>query len=267
MSEHIKTRVDANGVATVLIDRNERKNAMTWAMLRAFTDAFAELGDDPSVRVIVLTGGDQGSFCAGTDLSDLESTPEAERGTRGGAAGGGDRGPERYWQVLQCPKPVIAAIDGAAVGMGAEFTSQADVRIASSRARFAWNFVHRGLVPDTGAGTWLLPRLIGVQRALRYLYTGEFLSAEHAYEIGYVVELVRPERLLETAYAEAERWLAGSPFAMSRVKALVYDGLERSAAEHVEENRRRMQECFASNDHKEGVAAFLEKRTPKFTGT
>ena len=97
---------------------------------------------------------------------------------------------------MACPKPVIAAIDGPAVGMGAEFTSQCDIRIASSRARFAWNFSHRGLVPDTGAGSWLLPRLIGVSQALWLLYSGEFISAREAHELKYVATVVEPDELI-----------------------------------------------------------------------
>jgi enoyl-CoA hydratase len=150
--------------------------------------------------------------------------------------------------------------------MGAEFTSQCDVRIATSRARFAWNFVHRGLVPDTGAGTWLLPRLIGPQAALRLLYSGEFLGAEEALAIGYVARVVEPDQLLDAAREEARRYLAGSPFSQRLIKDLVYRGLERSLADHIRNHVPALQACFASQDHKEGVAAFLERREPRFTG-
>lgn len=262
MSEFIKTKIDERGVATLLIDRAERKGAMTYAMLGDFIDTLAALSEDNSVRVVILTGGPTGSFCAGTDLSDLASVPGKERGLRGTAS---ERG--KWWPIVECTKPVIAAIDGPAVGMGAEFTSQCDVRIATPRARFAWNFVHRGLVPDTGAGTWLLPRLIGPQRAFRLLYSGAFLSAEEALAIGYVTEVVAPEALLDAAYAEAERYLAGSPFALAKLKGLVYEGLDRSLDEHMQAHTDAMAACFASDDHAEGVASFLEKRAPNFTGT
>lgn len=262
MSEYIKSTVDERGIATVLIDRNDRRNAMSFAMLRAFIDTIGRLGEDPAVRVLVVTGGDQGSFCAGTDLSDLDSVPGKDRGLRGSAQESG-----KWWPLLKCPKPVIGAIDGPAVGMGAEYTSQCDVRIATTRARFAWNFVHRGLVPDTGAGTWLLPRLLGPQKALQLLYSGEFLSAEEAHAIGYVARLVEPRDLLAAAHAEAEKYLKGSPFALTRIKALVYEGLERSAEAHMEAHTAALKECFGSNDHHEGVRSFLEKRAPRFTGT
>lgn len=262
MSEFIKSNIDPDGIAVLRIDRPERRNAMSFAMLGAFIETVARLGADPAVRVLIVTGGDQGAFCAGTDLSDLNSIPGKERGLRGSAEDSG-----RWWPLLKCPKPVIAAIDGPAVGMGAEFTSQCDVRIATPRARFAWNFVHRGLVPDTGAGTWLLPRLIGPQKALQLLYSGAFLSADEALAIGYVASVVEPENLLAAARAEAEHYLKGSPFALSRIKTLAYEGLERSAAEHMKAHTAALKECFGSDDHAEGVASFLEKRPPRFTGT
>jgi enoyl-CoA hydratase len=157
-------------------------------------------------------------------------------------------------------------VDGAAVGMGAEFTSQFDVRIASSRARFAWNFAQRGLVPDMGAGSWLLPRLIGLQPALRLLYSGDFLTADGALELGYVTQVVEPEQLLPAARAEAERFFQGSPFSHRRIKELVYRGLERDVDVHMTHHRQALQECFGSQDHAEGVASFLERRAPRFTG-
>ena len=162
---HIRYAVDGDGIATLTIDRPEKRNAMTYAMLGAFIAKVAEAGADDKVRVLIVTGGG-GSFCAGTDLADLATIPGETRGVRGEAHEGG-----KWWPLVACPKPVIGAIDGFAVGMGAEFTSQCDVRIVSTRARFAWNFAHRGLVPDTGAGSWLLPRLIGPSRALRLLYS------------------------------------------------------------------------------------------------
>ncbi|MCB1646086.1 MAG: enoyl-CoA hydratase/isomerase family protein, partial [Pseudomonadales bacterium] len=144
-----------DGIATVTINRPEKRNAMSYAMLSDFIDTMAKAGEDDDARVVILTGT-PGSFCAGTDLSDLSTRPGETRGLRGSA-----EEKSRWWPIVQCPKPVICAVDGPAVGMGAEFTSQCDIRIASTRARFAWNFAHRGLVPDTGAGSWLLPRLIG----------------------------------------------------------------------------------------------------------
>ena len=262
MSEFIKHAIDDRGIATLTINRPERKNAMSFAMLGAFIEASASLDENPDVRVIVVTGGTEGAFCAGTDLSDLDSIPGKDRGLRGSSE---DR--HKWWPLLQTTKPVIAAIDGPAVGMGAEFTSQCDIRIASPRARFAWNFVHRGLVPDTGAGTWILPRILGPQKALELLYSGRFVSADEALGLGYVTQVVESDQLMETAYGYAEAFLKGSPFALARIKALVYAGLERSIGEHMAAHTQAMGECFKSDDHREGVKSFLEKREPHFTGT
>jgi len=257
---HIRYEVDGEGIATLTIDRPEKRNAMTYAMLSAFLARVAEAGGDERVRVLIVTGAG-GTFCAGTDLADLATIPGETRGTRGGASEG-----EKWWPLIRCPKPVIGAIDGYAVGMGAEFSSQCDVRIVSSRARFAWNFAHRGLVPDTGAGSWVLPRLIGPSRALGLLYSGAFLEADEALTIGYANRVVGPERLQEAAREEARRYLASSPFSLRHMKALVWQGLERDVSAHMAAHVEALTACFRSSDHKEGVASFLEKRPAKFTG-
>ena len=246
------------GIATVVIDRPAKRNALTYALLGDFLGAVKRAGEDPAVSVVIVTGSG-GAFCAGTDLADLASTPTSARG-RSGSDG------ERGWPLLACPKPVIAAVDGVAVGMGAEFTSQCDVRIASTRARFAWNFAQRGLVPDTGAGSWLLPRLVGPARALELLYSGRFVGADEALALGYVLRVVSPEECLPAARELAESFLAGSPFSQRRMKELVYRGFDRTQGEHLKAHAEALRECFGSADHKEGVAAFLEKRPARFTG-
>ncbi len=259
MSDHILYEVE-DGIATITIDRPEKKNAMTYVMLSNFIEVVRRAGGDPAARVVILTGV-PGAFCAGTDLSDLATVPGEERGLRGSAE---ER--DRWWPLVECPKPVIAAVDGPAVGMGAEFTSQCDIRLATPNARFAWNFAHRGLVPDTGAGSWLLPRIIGPSRALRLLYTGEFLSVEQALAIGYVEAVVTPDALLSEARALAEAILKGSPFSHARIKSLVYEGLGTDVGAHMQRHTQALAECFKSYDHQEGVAAFLERREAKFTG-
>lgn len=259
MTDFIRYSV-RDGVGTICIDRPEKKNAMTYAMLGEFIATVERAGNDPETKVVIVTGSGN-AFCAGTDLADLASVPGERRGLRGSAE---DRG--RWWPIVECPKPVIAAIDGAAVGMGAEFSSQCDIRIATPRARFAWNFVHRGLVPDTGAGSWLLPRLIGPARALRLLYTGEFLDATRAHAIGYVDEIVAVESLQAHAFDLARTIARGSPFSQKRIKALLYEGLGRDVGDHMRAHTKALAECFASADHREGVASFLERRDAQFSG-
>lgn len=260
MSDWVTYEVDEQ-IVRITLNRPEKRNAMTYGMLDDFERAIERAGDDETVRVVIVTGSG-GAFCAGTDLSELSDTAEGDRGR-------GDR-PRREgvdaWPLLACPKPVIAAIDGYAVGMGAEFTSHADVRIASTAAKFSWNFGRRGLVPDTGAGTWLLPRLIGVSPALRLFYSGEVIDADEALRLGYVTRVVEPDDLLDAALDEARSYLATAPFATARTKELTYGGLERDLAEHLAAHREAIEACFHSEDHREGVAAFMEKRAPRFTG-
>ena len=257
---HIRYEV-SDRVATVTIDRPEKRNAMTYAILAEFHEAIHRAGSDESVGAVVLTGAG-GAFCAGTDLADLAETPEDERSGRGR-----DQPAARVpWPIVACPKPVVAAVDGPAVGMGAEFATQCDVRVASTRARFGWIFVLRGLVADTGAGTFLLPRLIGPTAAMRLLFSGEIIDASEALQLGFVTQVVEPDDLAAAAEDEAQRYLNASPFAVRRTKELVYGGMFRPVDEHLRETARMLEECFRSEDHREGVAAFLERRPAAFTG-
>jgi len=247
-------------IGTITIDRPEKKNAMTFAMLADFTRLVGEAGSDPDISVLIVTGV-PGAFCAGTDLSDLSTIPGEQRGLRGTA-----EETDKWWPLVQCPKPTICVIDGPAIGMGAEFTSQCDLRLATPNARFAWNFVHRGLVPDTGAGTWLLPRIIGLQNALRLTMTGEMVDADEALRMGYILEVVSPDEVMDKAHLLARSIAEGSPHSQKLIKQLTYGGLTASVDEHMERHTRAMSACFRSEDHKEGVAAFLERRPAKFTG-
>jgi enoyl-CoA hydratase/carnithine racemase len=260
MGDHIRYETDGK-VGTITIDRPEKRNAMTYAMLGDFIATVAAADADPGTVVLVVTGV-PGAFCAGTDLADLATIPGESRGLRGTAE-------ERHawWPIAECSKPTICAIDGPAVGMGAEFTSQCDIRLASPNAKFAWNFVHRGLVPDTGAGTWLLPRIIGLQPALRLLYTGAMIDATEAERLGYLSEIVPADQLQARAHELAHTIAAGSPHSLKLVKQLVYAGLTAPVSEHMGRHTTAMAACFASDDHREGVASFLERRPAQFTGT
>ena len=203
MSKHIRYEVSGS-VGTITIDRPEKRNAITYAMLNDLINTFREAGADGRSRVIIFTGV-PGSFCAGTDLADLATIPGNERGLRG-ESGAHDV----WWPAVACPKPVIAAIDGPAVGMGAEYSSHCDVRIGTPNARFAWNFAHRGLVPDTGAGSWLLPRLIGVQPALRLLYSGDMIGSDEALRLGFLSAVVPPEEDEAPLAVDPDRMLAAT---------------------------------------------------------
>jgi enoyl-CoA hydratase len=250
--------LDADGIATITIDNQAHRNAMTYPMIEQMFAGLRSAAEDDSCGAVILTGAGD-AFCAGIDLRFLASLAPEQRGIRVPVTDGAWR-----WNIVACPKPVIAAIDGAAVGMGAEWTSHCDIRIATDRARFAWNFVQRGLVPDTGAGTWLLPRQIGLQAALDLLYSGAWLSAPDALAMGYLKAVVSPEDLINEARTTARRYLGGSPQAQGTLKHLVYDGLGRSIAEHQRVSRKELLRSFHSRDHAEGLAAFLEHRAPRF---
>jgi enoyl-CoA hydratase/carnithine racemase len=262
---HIRYEV-RDRVATVTIDRPEKRNAMTWAILDEFVAAIRRAAADDTARAVVVTGAG-GAFCAGTDLSDLAGIPADQRaGQRREPFAGAEGGAPPPWPIVACPKPVIAAVDGPAVGMGAEFATQCDVRIASTRARFGWIFALRGLVPDTGAGTFLLPRIVGPTAAARLLFSGEIIDAAEAARLGLVTSVVEPGELAAAAEDEARRYLDASPFALRRIKELLYAGMFRPVDEHARETARLLQECFVSEDHREGVAAFLQRRPAVFTG-
>jgi enoyl-CoA hydratase len=250
----------AAGVATITLERPEKLNAARIGTLDELIAALDAADADDAVRVVVVTGSGR-AFCAGTDLADLATIPGETRGLRGSAE---DR--HVWWPLTQARKPTVCAIDGPAVGMGAEFTSQCDLRLASPTARFAWNFVHRGLVPDTGAGTWLLPRIIGLQPALKLLYTGAMVDADEARRLGYVLDVIPSDELLPAAIELAATIAAGSPHSIGLVKRLVYDGLTAPIGEHMERHTEALSACFKSDDHREGVAAFLERRPANFTG-
>jgi enoyl-CoA hydratase/carnithine racemase len=248
-------------VATITIDRPDRRNALDREHVQALLAAVAEASAADAVRAVVLTGAG-GSFCAGTDMHRPDEVSPAHDDWWADMEPNG-----WWWPIVRSPKPFIAAVDGAAIGMGVELTSHCDWRIASTRARFSWNFVHRGLVPDTGAGTWLLPRQVGLANALRLVFSGEPVRAEVAKGMGYVHTVVEPEALARTAREEAERLASVSPLSIRLAKQLIYEGLGTSVADHLPKHVEALRECFASADHAEGFAAWSEKRTPRFTGT
>jgi enoyl-CoA hydratase/carnithine racemase len=255
----------SGGIATITIDRPEKRNALTYAMLASLSAAFREADANGDVRGIVLTGV-PGAFCAGIDLGELSSTAPDRRSVGPDEEVRADAPSGQALAILHCDTPVIAAVDGPAVGLGAELTLQCDIRIATPRARFMWNFVRLGLVPDTGLGSWLLPRIVGLPAAYELLLDGGALDPERALAIRYVSEIVEPDMVLARAHERAAAVAAHSPFAARRIKRLVRSGLSASLDEHLRAHRAAIEECFRSDDHAEAVAAFLERRPPVFTG-
>lgn len=247
-----------DGIGIIEIDRPHRRNALRYEDLATLAQIVTDAGHDPTVRALVLTGRG-GSFCAGIDLGDLAERPPEERQKVGWSS------PRAAWFLMDSPLPVVAAVDGPAAGMGAEISCQADIRIGTESAQFLWNFTHRGLVPDMGVSSLLLPHIVGLPTSLDLLCSGRSLSANEAVARGYLSEIVPAEELLDKACAMAERLAVGSPFALARLKALVYDGLS-DASSHLSRHEQALTDCLGSQDHAEGVAAFLEKRPAVFTG-
>lgn len=248
-------------VALVILNRPERMNAIGWRMLDRFRELIGELDRDDRVRAVVLTGAGRG-FCAGTDLRELaEKNEAAER-----------RPPVRNeqaaapWDMTRIGKPTVAAVNGAAVGLGVELATQCDLRIASHAARFSWAFPHRGLIPDTGAGTYLLPRIVGLQTALNWTLSGRMVGVEEVSAAGFVDEVIDDADLRRRAVERAAELSTGAPLAIRETKRLMYQGLGRDAGGHVEDNAATLGRLFQTEDHREGVMAFLEKREPKFVG-
>ena len=267
-----------DGIATITLDRPDQLNAFTVTMADELVDAFDRASADDAVAAVVVTGRGR-AFCAGMDLSSdgnvfgleesLEPTledlhlrledPEIVTGVR-------DTGGRVSLAIYRCTKPVIGAINGAAVGIGATMTLPMDVRLASDRARIGFVFGRLGIVPEA-ASSWFLPRIVGISRALEWVYSAEILSADEALAGGLVRSVHPAEELLDAAYALARRFTAHrSPVATALARQMMW---RNSAQPHPLEAHRvdSLAMFFTSRgDGAEGVRAFREKRDPEFTG-
>ena len=260
--EQIRYEVDA-GVCTITLDRPARLNAVTTVMIGELVRAFDRADADDAVRVVIVTGSGR-AFCAGADLSSGART--FDRPARGQEGEHRDGGGLVSLRIYDMKKPVIAAINGPAVGFGITMTLPMDVRIASTAARIGFVFARRGVVPEA-CSTWFLPRLVGISQAAEWIYTGRVFSAEEARDAGLVRHVVPPERLLPTA-RELALEIAGNTGAVS--VALARQLLWRMlGADHPMEAHRLDSKCMdwtgRSADAREGVTAFLEKRPARFT--
>ncbi len=252
-----------DGIATITFNRPERMNAMGGALVEETIAALGGFQQDASVRVVIITGAGERAFCAGADVQNLQ--------TRSQEATAMDR--RRYVQsaqkltlaIRQLEKPVLAAVNGVAAGGGCDIALACDIRIASERARFGEVFARIGLFPGTG-GTYFLPRLVGIAKALELIWTGEVIDAHEAERIGLVSRVVPAPELMTATMALARRLAQGPPLAISLAKSAVYRGLDLDVHAALEYAATAESITLSSEDHKEGVRAFREKRPPQFQG-
>lgn len=236
------------------MSRPERHNALSPALSQALGEALGAFDRDPAQRVAILTGAGEQAFCAGADLKILGE--RMDNGIPPGVPGADIAG------IGACRKPVIAAINGLAVGGGFEMALCCDIRIAAETAWFAFPEASRGLLAAVAVS--LLPRMMPVGAAMDLLLSGERMSAEEAWRLGLVQKLVAPDTLMAAAMEKAERIAASSPAAVAASKALVRAWRDLSLGEHHRHQQARFAELVATGDVREGLRAFAEKRAPDF---
>jgi 2-(1,2-epoxy-1,2-dihydrophenyl)acetyl-CoA isomerase len=245
-------------VARITLNRPDRLNSFTVRMHEELRDALASLGD---ARVLVLTGAGRG-FCAGQDLNDRAVSP-------GEAVDLGET-VEAYWNPLirtltSMPQPVIARVNGVAAGAGANIAFACDIVVAAQSAKFIESFSAIGLIPDSG-GTWHLPRIAGQARAMALALTGEPLLAEKAAEWGLIWKAVHDDALDAEVDAIAEKLASLPPLGLAATKEMIRSSWQYSLDEELDRQAGAMRRLGFTEDYQEGVAAFLEKRKPTFTG-
>jgi enoyl-CoA hydratase/carnithine racemase len=274
MSNAETTYLVAERVATITLNRPDKLNAWTAVMEQEMRAAMDAADNDEGVRVIVLTGAGRG-FCAGADMSLLNTVATQgldDRGRKQALATRGNRKGVRadfkrkysYFPALS--KPVIAAINGPVVGLGLVIALYCDLRFASDAAKFSTTFSRRGLVAEYGMA-WMLPRLVGLPNALDLLFSARTIDAAEAQRIGLVNQVFANEQFMEKVNAYARELASSvSPRSMRVMKRQVYDAMFQTLAEAIETSEQEMLASLQSEDFKEGVAHFLEKRAPQFKG-
>jgi 2-(1,2-epoxy-1,2-dihydrophenyl)acetyl-CoA isomerase len=252
----------SEGIARLTLNRPDRLNSFNVAMHGEVRDALDRLAQDRAARVLVLSGAGRG-FCAGQDLGDRAVAPGAQGIDLGESI-------EKYYKPLvlalrNLPMPVIAAVNGVAAGAGANIALSCDLVIATRSASFIQSFSKLGLVPDSG-GTWLLPRLVGNARAMGLALLGDKLSAEQAAQWGLIWGCVEDAEFKTTVDTLAQQLALAPTRGLAQTKRAIYESWGRSFEQQLDQERDFQRELGRSQDYAEGVAAFTEKRNPKFTG-
>lgn len=265
MSEPV-TLETSGPIATLTLNRPEQMNPLGQAGDgEAFAAACAAIEADPQIRVTILTGSGK-AFSAGGDVKAMKQRAGAFSGSPNDVRNGYRRNIHLIVKSLyNLETPVIAAVNGAAIGLGCDVACMADVRIASDRAKFGVTFLKLGLIPGDG-GAWLLPRIIGASRAAELLFTGDVIDADTAAEWGLISRAVPGEALMDEAMALANRMAAQPPQSLRLAKTLLRHGTHASYETIMEMSAASQALMHFTDDHMEGVEAILEKRTPRFEG-
>ena len=250
-------RVERSGAHATLVIDHPKANAISSAVIAAFTSALDDLERDPSVRALVVTGAGERFFAAGADITEFPAAAAAGRP----AAGGG----ELCKRLAALPKPSVAAVNGVAFGGGCEIALACDVRIAAESARFGQPEIKLGIIPGWG-GTQRLPRAVGVSRAMRLLLTGEAIDARTALDWGLVSEVVADGDVRGRAEALAEDLAAQAPLAVAAITRAVREGLDKPLGHGLDVETHEFTRLFSSDDAREGISAYLEKRPPTWKG-
>ncbi len=246
----------AEGVALVRINRPDVSNALNLEVRKLIARPLTELGEDDTTRCIVLAGNDK-SFAAGADIKEMAGAGTIEMLARG---------THKLWRAIAaCPKPVIAAVNGFALGGGCELAMTCDIIIAGESAKFGQPEVKIGIIPG-GGGTQRLTRAAGKYKAMRYILTGDPFSAKEAFDMGLVSEITADADVEKRALEMAQQIAALPPLAILQAKETVLRGMDASLDTGLALETRAAQILFSSQDQKEGMAAFIEKRKPKFEG-
>jgi 2-(1,2-epoxy-1,2-dihydrophenyl)acetyl-CoA isomerase len=261
MYEHIDI-VEESGITTITLNRPEKLNALVGHMRRDLAEALETAGSDRSVHVVVITGAGR-AFCAGGDVTAMAELIEANNADEFSRLLGSAR--RVVTAIRQMAKPVIASINGPASGAGFNLALACDLRIASTNATFSQSFVKVGLHPDWG-GTYFLPRLVTPNKACEMFFLGDTIDVEEAQRLGLVNAVVQPSELETATRQLAERLRNAPSISLAAAKQAVYLSQAAELEEMLRYEMEAQLRCFESEDGREGVRAFLEKRAPKFTG-
>jgi len=270
MSDGLLRSLSDDGILTLTLDRPDVHNALDWRVRETLVCTLEEAGADLCVRVVVLTGAGDRAFCTGADLRVPPPAPPKPEGAPPRAHGDVARGISGGWQrvitaVLDCEKPVVAAVNGTAAGAGMHLALAADVVVMAETATFVPVFVRRGIAPDAG-GAYLLTRLVGPHIAKRLYLFGDDVSAAEAAALGLITQVVPAADVLDAASACARRLAAGPTRTLSATKRLINHALDVDRGTALAEEALVQETVMASEDAQEGVRAFVERREPVFRG-